>query len=389
MTVRQAGAPVTDKGLRDAAMFGGMKNMEELSNPANKAGPISLLDTKYRLYPKLSFFFDGTGNNLDIDEPLQRLSNVAKLSRAAVDDPKGRGASVIYIPRVGTPFKVPKLVGYTDKLSDDRGGVRGLGLGSGGEMRIQFALAEFSRILELDWSSASWQCMQFISVSVFGFSRGATEARAFVRRLIERKCQRTDSGLIWQAPNGERTPVRIKFVGLFDTVASVGGPTLHLDWASELAIPPEVERCVHYVAAHEVREAFPLDSVRVGRAYPANCEEVVYPGVHSDVGGGYEPDVQGRSNRLSRIPLRHMLAEAIRAGVPMRLPEKLRLRVREDYTLPDDDPVVSLYQGYMAALPTAEGDDVESLMHAHRRLNFQWRGAVERQPRDIRVLGRL
>ncbi|MGF6507924.1 hypothetical protein OKW26_003750 [Paraburkholderia sp. 32] len=45
-------------------------------------------------------------------------------------------------------------------------------------------------------------------------------------------------------------------MGLFDTVASVGGPALHLDWASELAIPPEVERCVHYVAAHEVRYAF-------------------------------------------------------------------------------------------------------------------------------------
>ncbi|WP_042272224.1 T6SS phospholipase effector Tle1-like catalytic domain-containing protein, partial [Paraburkholderia heleia] len=277
MTVRQAGAPVTDKNLRSAAMFGGMKKMQELSSPANKAGPISLRDAKCRLYPKLSFFFDGTGNNLDIDEPLQRLSNVAKLSRAAVDDPKGRGASVIYIPGVGTPFKVPKLVGYTDKLSDDKGGALGLGLGSGGEMRLQYALAEFSRTLELDWGSASWRCMQFIDVSIFGFSRGATEARAFVRRLIEKKCQRTDSGLIWQASNGERTPVRIRFMGLFDTVASVGGPTLHLDWGRELAIPTEVERCVHFVSAHEVREAFPLDSVRVGRDYPANCEEVVYP----------------------------------------------------------------------------------------------------------------
>jgi hypothetical protein len=362
--------------------------MEDLLSPANKDGPLSLRDTRCRLYPKLSFFFDGTGNNLDIDEPQQRLSNVAKLYRAAINDQKGRGATPTYLPGVGTPFKIPKIMGYTDRLADDKGGAAGLGLGKGGEMRIQFALAELSRILEREWSSA-WKSMQFISVSVFGFSRGATEARAFVRRLIGTKCQRTDSGLVWRAPHGEPTPVRIKFMGLFDTVASVGGPTLHLDWASDLAIPPEVERCVHFVSAHEVREAFPLDSVRVGRAYPANCEEVVYPGVHSDVGGGYEPDVQGRSDRLARIPLRHMLAEAIRAGVPMQLPKNFDLKLRADYTLADDDPVVAAYQGYMAALPSAEGDEVESLMHAHRRLNFQWRGAVERQPRDTRVLGQL
>jgi hypothetical protein len=49
------------------------------------------------------------------------------------------------------------IVGYTDKLSDDKGGA--LRSGSGGEMRIPFALAEFSRILELDWDSASWRCI--------------------------------------------------------------------------------------------------------------------------------------------------------------------------------------------------------------------------------------
>jgi len=388
MTVRQAGAPIADDGLKNAAMLGGIKNMRELSSPTNKAGPWAN-DAKCRLYPKLSFFFDGTGNNLDIDVPLGRLSNVAKLYRVANRDQKGRGATPTYIPGVGTPFKVPRIIGYTDKISDDKGGALGLGLGTGGDMRIQYALAEFSRILEVDWGAASWRCMQSICVSVFGFSRGATQARAFVRQLIEKKCERTENGLIWRARDGECTPVRIIFMGLFDTVASVGGPALHLDWASELAIPPEVERCVHYVSAHEVREAFPLDSVRVGYVYPANCEEVVYPGVHSDVGGGYAPSVQGRSNLLSRIPLRHMLAEAVRAGVLLRLPARMNPKEREDYTLPDDDPVASLYQGYMAALPPAGGSDVESLMHAHRHLNFQWRGAVERQPRDTRVLGRL
>jgi hypothetical protein len=392
MTVRQAGAPITDEDFRDAAIEGGTKRMEERFSPLNKGGPLRFDDTKCRLYPKLSFFFDGTGNNLEIDAPLGRHTNVAKLFQAATEDRTGQGASKRYIPGVGTPFKVPKLIGYTDKLSDDKGGALGLGLGRGGDMRIQYALAEFSRILQIDWDSASWRCMQFISVAIFGFSRGATEARAFVRKLVETKCERTENGLIWCAPNGERVPLRITFMGLFDTVASVGGPALHLDWASELAIPREVERCVHYVSAHEVRAAFPLDSVRVGRAYPSNCEEVVYPGVHSDVGGGYGPDVQGRSNLLSRIPLRHMLADALRAGVSMRLPAQMDPKLRSDYALADDDPVTRQYRsyiGYMAALPASEGEDVEALVHAHRRVQFRWRSALQRQQDDARVLGRL
>jgi uncharacterized protein (DUF2235 family) len=284
MTVRQAGAPITDDEFRTALYTGAIKRMDELVSPLNKAGPIRFDDTKCRLYPKLSFFFDGTGNNLEIDLPLNRLSNIAKLSRLAIDDRGGQGATRRYIPGVGTPFSVRKVIGYTDKLTDDKGGKLGLGLGAGGEMRINYALAEFSRILEIDWSTPAWKCMQFISVAIFGFSRGATEARAFVRKLIETKCKRIENGLIGLAPNGERVPLRINFMGLFDTVASVGGPSRHAGWASELAIPAEVERCVHYVSAHEVRAAFPLDSVRIDRSYPSNCEEVVYPGVHADVG---------------------------------------------------------------------------------------------------------
>ncbi|AXL52464.1 Hcp [Paraburkholderia caffeinilytica] len=389
MTVRQASAPITDKEIDRAVIQGVDKRAKELFAPSNKDGPYTYMDAKCRLYPKLSFFFDGTNNNLERDQPLDRHSNIAKLFGAAVDDRRRLGSSPRYIPGVGTPFRFPKVVGYTDTLEDDPGGALGLGLGAGGDMRIKFALAEFSRILEREWGSAAWKCMQFINVAIFGFSRGATQARTFVRRLIDLKSKRTDNGLVWLAPNGERVPLRINFMGLFDTVASVGGPTLHLDWASELAIPPEVERCVHYVSAHEVRQAFPLDSVRVGRTYPVNCEEVVYPGVHSDVGGGYAPDEQGRSCDLARIPLRHMLADALRAGVPMQLPRQLPMLLQPDYSLPDDNPVSSLYQDYMTALPEPTGNDLEALIHAHRRLNFRWRGMLARQRSDLRVLGQL
>lgn len=129
-------------------------------------------------------------------------------------------------------------------------------------------------------------------------------------------------------------PVRIRFLGLFDTVASVGtsegisGAVIdttsgHGDWAQSkhLRIPAEVENCVHMVAMHELRRNFPLDEVTVDGVLPPNCTEVAYPGSHSDVGGGYAPGELGVSKedslKLSQIPLNHMFECAVAAGVPL------------------------------------------------------------------------
>ncbi|AHI67890.1 T6SS phospholipase effector Tle1-like catalytic domain-containing protein [Burkholderia thailandensis] len=380
MTVRQAGAPITNGALKQAAIDGVTKRIL-LQCPENQADKIAC-----RLYPALSFFFDGTNNNMERDLPQSKHSNVAKLfrvaKRAITED-----AMATYLPGVGTPFKFVKVAGYTERLTDDEGGTLGLGLGAGGDLRIKFALAEYSRLLEVEWGPGSWKHMREITVAIFGFSRGATQARAFARRFVEQKCVKDGGKLYWTAPNGMRVPLRINFMGLFDTVASVGGPALHLDWASELAVPAEIERCVHYVAAHEVRQAFPLDSVRVDKTYLDNCEEVVYPGVHSDIGGGYGPDEQGRHQDLSLIPLRHMFAEALRAGVPLTPLDQMKVDFRTDFDLRDDARVVKLYNDYLAALPSASGDTLEALIQPHRYLNFWWRGVLAHNNADARVLG--
>ncbi len=178
-----------------------------------------------------------------------------------------------------------------------------------------------------------------IHISIFGFSRGATQARAFTNWL-DSLC-----GLDAMV-RGEGTsslggfPVEFDFLGIFDTVASVGtGNTLgnlrlfkdadgHGAWADaedSLRIPGCVKRCVHLVAGHELRRSFPCDSVSVGSILPANASEIVFPGVHSDVGGGYEPRQQGKgqdpsgADMLSRIPLLFMYKQARLAGVPLKL----------------------------------------------------------------------
>ncbi|HDS1653792.1 TPA: DUF2235 domain-containing protein [Stenotrophomonas maltophilia] len=115
-----------------------------------------------------------------------------------------------------------------------------------------------------------------IRISVFGFSRGATETSAFCNSLGD-ACDPGPGSLCLYG-----IPVKIDFMGLFDTVASVGAAQSffeslfddHGGWATaeDLRIPADVRRCVHMVAAHEVRGSFPVDLVD-----GANCEQIIYP----------------------------------------------------------------------------------------------------------------
>lgn len=98
--------------------------------------------------------------------------------------------------------------------------------------------------------------------------------------------------------------VSVEFLGLFDTVPAVGianvvpGFTGHNGWAKQtqpLTQSGLIKRCYHLVAAHEQRQAFSLDSIRTAAgSYLSQTQEVVYPGMHSDVGGGYPCGDQGK-----------------------------------------------------------------------------------------------
>jgi hypothetical protein len=213
-----------------------------------------------------------------------------------------------------------------------------------------------------------------LRLTVVGFSRGAAEARAFVNRL-QSLCP-TIGGLPWE----------IDFLGVFDTVASVGianitpGADGHMGWAdgSEMTIPPVVKRCVHLVAAHEVRRCFPLDSIASGGAMPKNSLEVVYPGVHSDVGGGYTPMDQGRcandSDKISQISLAQMYREARMAGSPLIEALKMTDEVKPLFKI--SDLVRDKFDKYIKYSITKHGNQpatIETLIHRQYELYLAWR----------------
>lgn len=133
-----------------------------------------------------------------------------------------------------------------------------------------------------------------IRLFIYGFSRGAAAARAFVswlnRLLIEH-----DGGLGLKV-NDLWLPVSVEYLGVIDTVASVGladivpGAQGHMAWADGTQQLPSnnlVKRCLHIVASHEQRLSFPLESIRrESGEYPENCVEVIYPGcIRIRVGG--------------------------------------------------------------------------------------------------------
>jgi hypothetical protein len=330
----------------------------------------------------VSIFFDGTGNNAKADLPTQEHSNVVRMFRAMPLDNPATGVFSRYIPGIGTLF--PEI-GDNGKgpipLVDTH-----MGMGAMGQDRLDYAFKELAAIIAAAAARAQnpTNKIVWIKLAVFGFSRGATLARAFVRDLVDPKLGKTimqGTSAFWAQG---RYPLSVEFMGLWDTVASVGLPLSannvdavrssrraagntarlavnagfqmqpnmlravdlafgqpgadpspgsndgHGAWADGLAIPPTVKTAVHMVAAHEVRNSFPVDSLQRGRSRSANCKEMVYPGVHSDVGGGYRAGEGGKGVAssggatddatllLSLIPLHAMYEEALAAGVPVR-----------------------------------------------------------------------
>ena len=366
------------------------------------------------------FYFDGTNNNRDEDMSTLSHSNVSRLYNAAYKEPIN-GLNAIYIPGVGTPF--PQIGEVTPHET-------GASRGSMGAERIRYAVLRIVNRISVvltsklivqdkeiplavgsDDNYTGWNHrltaliaqmrqrqqgpqIEEIILDVFGFSRGAAAARSFVNQLLRHF-----------SPNGKffcSVPLRLRFMGLFDTVASVGladsmpvpGVEGHQDWGDQdlLVIPPQVEQCVHFVAGHEGRKSFPVDLVlRKDGSYPPNCTEVVYPGMHSDVGGGYGPGDQGKARHdqnqlLSQIALNDMYERALKAGVPLRHPEKLdRAGLKNEFAVS-----AGLHRSYLSYLSvvksSCEGKPAIRQYETHLRQYLHWRREVlpearfEKQP---------
>jgi uncharacterized protein (DUF2235 family) len=174
----------------------------------------------------------------------------------------------------------------------------------------------------------NWQ--QDDEIYLFGFSRGAFTARSLCgflsacglleRRALHRLLEAWD---LYRQPKAERDPerlaglrsasrcnVRVKCIGVWDTVGALGVPVEFLHVFNREHAFHDTELCelvecaLHAVAIDEQRSSFgpTLWQKRKGKPLRQRAvEQVWFPGVHSNVGGSY-PDA-----RLSDLALHWMI----------------------------------------------------------------------------------
>ena len=405
----------------------------------------------------LTYFFDGTGNNLDADVATFEHSNVARLFRSHRLDDDASGLHSFYLAGIGTYF--------VDREVNDKGGrIDGNAFGALGQQRLDYAFARLRERVAAAEARAEnpTNKLCWIKVAVFGFSRGAALARAFCRDLQAKCVEDASSGTGWRLKEGNH-PIEITFAGLFDTVASTGLPAGannvrrnryakylqsmnpfgkavsvlqtpelkalafgapgadpapgvwdgHGDWADGLAIGKLVKRTVHIMAAHENRNSFPLDTTLLARgvravtggtaeyfSWPDNCTEWLFPGVHSDVGGGYRPGEGGckpeRGAQLSLVALHVMHAQAIEAGVPLVQLSGLTSKEREDFAIDPEGhhhftAMHALMQHYMSFAATFDvahaTQGLGAQFNQHMRAYYAWRFHAIRRSGDAAKQG--
>ena len=155
-------------------------------------------------------------------------------------------------------------------------------------------------------------------IYVFGFSRGAAIARRFaavVNELIQKK-------------NPSAPPIEIEFLGVFDTVASIGKPNLNDDNKpmsdvvfENCRVADHVKKVVHMVAMDEKRTYF----MPTLMSHEEKVTEIWFAGAHSDIGGGY------RYDGLADITLQYLLDTISRPkiGLQYRTPQQMQFDTPE------------------------------------------------------------
>lgn len=215
------------------------------------------------------YAFDGTWNeNKPGDE---KDTNVFKFQA-------GYQGRKLYIPGVGTKYW------WIGKLF---GGI----FGAGGKGRVKKAYKQLLNNFQFGDRD----------VDIIGFSRGSALALDFANKIAS------------EGVPGHGTP-KIRFVGVWDIVASFGIPGNDINWGYELSVPDIVEKSYHAMALDERRRTFVPTRLKtnVQRASDdGRVFELWFRGVHSDIGGG------NKNLGLSSITLQWMLKKAKSQALPL------------------------------------------------------------------------
>lgn len=301
---------------------------------------------------RIGVFFDGTGNNrsnservygcfardVNLEEAAEDLRHFCARygyygNGSSPDDSYGNDVTNIarlyelYVDQrdetLSTEDKTASLAVYVDGIGTSRAAEdstfsQATGLGTQGvRSRVEETPKLIFAALRVFQENNPDKTIAKMQFNIFGFSRGAAAARDFANEVLKgeksilaketsKVTQELTTGFSWK-PNQE---VSINFIGLYDTVAAISNPLL-ADFKGHNAYNPGInirlapnaaKKMVHLVAGHERRYNFALNSL--------GTADIVLPGVHSDLGGGYRPKA------IERI----LLSKPHRSEVDERVP---------------------------------------------------------------------
>ncbi len=272
---------------------------------------------------------DGTWNNPEQeDNGIPAPTNVFKLQNAVAGIADGVTQLCYYHPGVGGEG------GIADKIL---GGALGVGI----SRHIKSAY---------HWLASHYQ--EGDEIFLYGFSRGAFTARSIGgflgRGLLDfsgltseeswaqvdeaYEAYRENAGPAWadgKALHHGGGPAPVRFIGVWDTVGALGIPddleVLNIlerpgNWRfHDTSLGDHVRTARHAMAIDEVRSSFTITRWRNAETH-ADARELWFPGVHSDVGGGYA------GTALSDTALLWMIEESEAAGLQFRPGVKEQLR---------------------------------------------------------------
>lgn len=232
-------------------------------------------------------FFDQRPDNSYGNE----LSNVALLYELYQDDSQRR------IEPVATQASIKVYIEGAGSKAGEEDATMGMAFGQGETgvvERVKQSPAEIAERLQMLVSANPSIVVEKVEFDIFGFSRGAAAARHFANEVLQAEAGVVAKKLdpkdpVFSPSFSHENSLSINFIGVFDTVAAIGDPAQgHLSVGDDynpgvnLYLPPGCARkVVHLTAADEHRHNFSLN--RVDEAH----EELVLPGVHSNLGGGY------------------------------------------------------------------------------------------------------
>jgi uncharacterized protein (DUF2235 family) len=333
---------------------------------------------------RLIVCFDGTWNRPAADlDPLTRVeTNVCRLYENTVtgDVAGGFTQQKWYDPGVGT-----------DWYDHVRGGVFGLGL----DQNIRQGYR---------WLVDAYPDAGAAEIFVIGFSRGAYTARSLVGMIrnvgllapqnghrvdeayaiYRRRDESADTDQAKAFRDRYSRDIKIKFLGVWDTVGALGIPLHAMQWLNarqyafhDTELSGIVENAAHAAAIDEWRVDYQVTLWDDKRKPGQTVEQRWFVGAHADIGGGYA------DRRLSDITLRWMQQKAIEAGlVTGPLPE-----VGDDHVMAGPSPSYADFLDGLYAKTHAPyyrsmafGDGLNQVLDESVRV--RWRGDHRYSPRN-------